>query len=338
MRLSLDEFWQLCVDILIASNTTRANAEHVANALAAAEADGLRSHGAARLPAYAAQVRSGKIAGKAVPRVKRTADAALHIDARHGFAYPALAVAVERLGRLAQRTGIAAAAVSRSHHFGVGGYHVERLAAKGVIGLLFGNSPQAIAPWGGNKPLFGTNPIAFAAPRRGAPPLVIDLSLSKVARGKIMVAAQRGETIPDDWALDSAGQPTTDPRKALKGAMLPVGDAKGYALVLMVEILAAALCNANFGFEASSFFDAEGAPPGVGQFMIGIAPGAFSQHRFERRLATLCEAIAAQPGARLPGERRLHLRRQAEREGIELNPELAQQVTALLARRSARQA
>ena len=330
MHLTLDDFWQLCVSALVANKTSAVNAEHVANALAAAEADGLRSHGAARIPAYATQARSGKVAGRIKPKRRRCGTAAVHIDAGNGFAFPALAMAVDELARLVSRTGIAAAAVSRSHHFGVAGYHVERLAQRGVAGLMFGNSPKAIAPWGGSAPLFGTNPIAFAVPRRGKPPLVIDLSLSKVARGKIMVAAQRGEPIPNDWALDQNGAPTTDPKQALQGAMLPLGDAKGYALVLMVEILAAALTGANFGFEASSFFDDKGPPPGVGQLLIAFAPAGLSNGHFVHRMNVLYKAIAAQSGTRLPGERRLQLRRNSERGGIDIELELYKQITSLL--------
>ena len=145
-----------------------------------------------------------------------------------------------------------------------------------------------------------------------------------------MVAAQRGESIPSDWALDANGSPTSNPQEALRGAMLPMGDAKGYALVLVVEILAAALTNSNFGFEASSFFDADGEPPGVGQFLIAIDPAAFSNGQFEQRMETLLSAIAKQTGVRLPGDRRLQLRQQAERDGIELDTELYQEISALL--------
>jgi len=329
MHLTLEEFQQLCVKTLVANDTARTNAEHVAHALTAAEADGIRSHGASRLPAYAAQARSGKISGHAEPALRRCATAALHIDAQNGFAYPALSLAIEELTTLTKESGIAAAAISRSHHFGVAGYHVERIAQRGMVGMLFGNSPKAIAPWGGTQPLFGTNPIAFAVPRHEQSPMVIDLSLSKVARGKIMVAAQRGESIPDDWALDESGVPTTDAQHALRGAMLPMGDAKGYALVLMVEILAAALTGSNFGFEASSFFDAQGAPPGVGQFLISIDPVAMSNGQFAQRMTALFNEIAKQPGARLPGERRLQLRERTQRNGIDIDSELYQRIVTL---------
>jgi (2R)-3-sulfolactate dehydrogenase (NADP+) len=305
------ELKTLVTRAFVANATAPENAVSVATALVGAEVDGQVGHGLSRVPAYAAQARSGKVNGRAVPRATRTAPAAVVVDAADGFAYPAIDLALREIAQLAPATGIAAAAIHHSHHFGVAGRHVERLAEQGLIGLIFGNSPKAIAPWGGKAALFGTNPIAFAAPRRAGSPLVIDLSLSKVARGKIMVAAQRGEAIPEGWALDAEGKPTTDAKAALDGAMLPMGDAKGAALVLMVEILAAALTGSSFGFEAASFFDAEGPPPRVGQFLIGIEPKPFAGLAFVERVERLIEAILDQPGARLPGVRRL-----AERDAV----------------------
>jgi len=327
---SKSELYQLAVDVLEKHNTSLSNAQHVAKALVAAEADGLASHGLSRLPAYSAQADSGKVAGFAVPEVDKVASAALHIDAANGFAFPALALAVDSLAELVTDTGIAVAAITRSHHFGVAGYHVEELAQRGMIGLLFGNSPQAIAPWGGSQGLFGTNPIAFATPRKADAPLVIDLSLSKVARGKIMLANQRDEPIPEGWALDAEGKPTSDPAAAMAGTMLPMGDAKGAALVLMVEILAAALTSANFGFEASSFFDADGQSPGVGQLLIAINPGPLSHGGYSQRLDTLLGAILDQPGTRLPGQRRLTNRAVAETEGVQLPEKLYRTLSDLL--------
>jgi (2R)-3-sulfolactate dehydrogenase (NADP+) len=240
-------------------------------------------------------------------------------------------MAVDRLSSLAAETGIAAAGVHHSHHFGQAGYHVEQLAASGLIGLVFGNSPKAIAPWGGSEGVFGTNPVAFAAPRRTGPPLVIDLSLSKVARGKVMVAAKQGEPIPEGWALDRHGNPTTDAEAALQGTMLPMGDAKGAALVLMVEILAAALTGARFGFEASSFFTAEGEPPAVGQFLVAIDPRVFSGGAFAQRLETLIGAILEQQGTRLPGARLLGLRAESTRNGVVVPAALYDELKALSA-------
>jgi len=326
LTLSLDALRELARNILVAHNTSNANATQVAAAITLAEADGQKGHGASRIPSYAAQSQSGKVNGYAEPTVEQVSDAALRVDARSGFAYPALNAAIEALGDLVPRSGIAAAAITNSHHSGVAGHPVEALANKGLVALSFGNSPAAIAPWGGKKGVFGTNPLAFAAPRQGKPPLVIDMSLSKVARGKVNVAAQKGEAIPEGWAVDKDGRPTTDPQAALDGTMLPMGDAKGAQLVLMVEILAVALSASQFGYEASSFFTGEGAPPHIGQFLIAIDPGPFSANGFAGRLDDLLGTIADQPGTRLPGERRTLLRDAAERDGITLPAGLAKEL------------
>lgn len=329
VTLQLPALHALLKDILLAHNTGDVNAEQVAAALVAADADGQAGHGASRISSYAAQSRSGKVDGHAVPKLTKAAAAALRVDARGGFAFPALNLAIEAVIELARETGIAAVSIANSHHSGVAAHHVEPLANAGLIGLSFGNTPQAIAPWGGSKGLFGTNPIAFAAPRRKGNPLVIDMSLSKVARGRINAAAQKGERIPKGWAVDRDGQPTTDPKAAMEGTMLPMGDAKGAQLVLMVEILAAALSASHFGYEASSFFSGEGESPQVGQFLMAIDPEPLSRGKFRDRLEDLLGAVLAQPGTRLPGERRYELRAEAARNGVALPRPLYQELIAL---------
>jgi len=328
-RLRLEALHALIVEILIAHNTARENAESVATALVAAEADGQKGHGASRVPSYAAQALSGKAAGHAVPEATRLGDSAAVIDARDGFAYPAIELAQRTLLNALAAAPVAAVAIRNSHHSGVVAHHVEPIARAGCIAISVCNTPQAIAPWGGNRGVFGTNPIGFAAPRADHPPLVIDMSLSKVARGKINVAAQAGAPIPPDWAFDADGNPTTDAQAAMAGTMAPIGDAKGAQLALMVEILAAALSASCFGFEASSYFTAEGPPPRAGQFLLALDPGPFSEGRFGSRLEDLLAAIEAQPGARLPGQRRVALRAQAEREGVAIPRGLYEQLVSL---------
>ena len=323
------ELESLIARALTQSATSEPNAASVACALAQAEVDGQKGHGLTRVPSYAAQARAGKVDGHAVPEPRVTRPGSLLVDVKHGFAYPAFDLAIARLPELAAANGIAAAGFVRSHHFGVAGRHVERLAEEGLVALVFGNTPKAMAAWGGRQALFGTNPIAFAAPQRDRPPLVIDLALSHVARGKILSAAQQDKPIPADWAFDEAGQPTTDARAALKGTLLPIGGAKGAALALMVELLAVALTGANFAFEASSFFDAEGPPPAVGQFFIAVDPAAFAgRETFLDRCADLAAAIA-HDGARLPGSRRLELRERARREGVTVDAKLLDEVRTL---------
>lgn len=317
--ITLAEATSLAETVLRRSGASTSVASSVAGALILAESDGQRGHGLARLPAYADQVVSGKVDGRAWPTLTRPKTATVHVDAAHGFAYPALDAAIPALADVAPATGVAAAAIARSHHFGVAGHPVEALARRGLVALAFSNSPAAIAPWGGTTPLFGTNPIAFAVPCGEDDPIVVDLSLSKVARGKVAVAAERGEAIPEGWALDAEGKRTRDAAAALKGSMLPAGDAKGAALAFMVEVLSAAFTGANFGFEATSFFDAEGEPPAIGHLLLALAPDGFGGGNFAARVEILLAAMLAQPDVRLPGARRFAARRQARAEGLDVD-------------------
>jgi len=325
--LTLGQAERLVADALTRCRTRRDNAACVARALVAAEADGLKGHGLTRVPSYAAQARIGKVDGLAVPAIERPRPGAAMIDAKHGFAYPALDAAVALLPAMARAAGIACAAIRRSHHCGAAGHPVERLAEQGLVAMMFANTPAAIAPWGGAIPVFGTNPVAFACPLPGRPPVVVDLALSNVARGNILAAKQKQERIPPGWALDAAGRPTTDPDAALAGTMLPVGDAKGTALALMVELLGAGLTGSNFAAEASSFLDAEGPPPGTGQLVIAFDPAAFGGSL--ARFGVLIASIESQPGARLPGTRRLAARRKAAREGLPVSDAFLREIEAL---------
>jgi (2R)-3-sulfolactate dehydrogenase (NADP+) len=321
--LSVSSAIDWVADTFIRNGCSAENARSVARALVAAEADGLKGHGLSRVPTYLEMLATGKIDGQAHPSATKLKPGMLAIDAALGFAYPAIDLAVAELPRLAAEQGLVAAAIRRSNHCGAAGLPCEALARLGFVALFFANTPAGIAPWGGRRPVFGTNPIAFAAPIEGREPAVVDLALSKVARGPIVAAKQRGERIPEGWALDSEGKPTTDPASAIEGTMLPLGDAKGAALAFMVEVLAACLPGANLAFEASSFLDGKGPPPATGQFLIAIQPAAFGHSRFAERMATLARAIEDQPGARLPGTRRLSSRARAMHEGIAIPPEIA---------------
>lgn len=299
-----------------AEGASAGNARSVARALVRAEADGLKGHGLSRVPTYLTMLRAGKIDGRATPAASRPRPGVLAVDARDGFAYPAIDLVIAELPAVARAQGIACAPIRNSNHCGAAGLHVEALAEQGLVALMFANTPGAIAPWGGSKAVFGTNPIAFAAPLNGREPVVVDMAMSKVARGPIAAAHQKGETIPEGWALDSDGRPTTDAAAALAGTMTPMGDAKGATLALMIEILAAALVGAHLAAEASSFLDGEGGPPRTGQLVIAIDPAAMGGDHLAERLSTLAGMIEAQAGARLPGQRRRGLRRKAEAEGL----------------------
>lgn len=325
--ISIADATDRIVGALTRCRTSAENASAVARALIAAELAGQPGHGLRRVAAYAAQAEAGKVDGYAQPGLASRKGSAILIDAALGFAYPALELGLEELVPLARANGIALCGIARSHHAGVAGVSVEALADKGLIALIFANAPAAMAPWGARQALFGTNPIAFAAPIAGGDPIVVDISLSKVARGKVMAAQQKGVAIPEGWAFDANGEPTTDPDLAMAGTMAPMGEAKGVALALMVEMLAAGLTGSRFSHEASSFFNAEGPAPAVGQTMIAIDPGAFGQPDLVlNRFAELVGAMAGIEGARVPGRRRQALRRAMLRDGIPADPNLLDEI------------
>lgn len=329
-RTSLARLNELVTTALQHAGAAPEMARITAAALVAAEAQGLGSHGLARVAQYAAHLRHGRVNGQARAHVVRGKAAACLVDADEGLAFPACALAVDEAIARARAAGAAFAGVTRSHHFGAAAWHLGPVAAAGMVGLAFGNSPAAMPAWGGRHAIFGTNPIAAVFPRRDAPPLVIDLSLSEVARGKLMVAAREGRPIPSGWALDKDGNPTTDPKAGLDGMMLPAGGVKGAMLALMVELICCALTGAAFGFEADSFFDDEGNRPRIGQAFVVIDPGALAGgDAFHERIETLVATMLHDPDVRLPGQRRIELARRAEAEGIEVPAQLLAQLESL---------
>jgi (2R)-3-sulfolactate dehydrogenase (NADP+) len=329
--ISPSDLEALITRALVAANTSLANASATARALTQAEIDGQKGHGLSRVPSYAAQAKSGKVDGHAVPALRQTRPGAVMVDVKSGFFYPAMDRVLVDAPAMTRAAGITGVGFVHSHHAGVIGWHLERLAADhGLVSLMFANTPHAMASFGGKIPVFGTNPIGFGAPRKGKAPVVVDMALSGVARGKILAASQKGEAIPADWALDETGQPTTDAKAALKGTLLPLGGAKGSALALMVEVLAVALTGANLASEASSFFDGAGKPPGVGQFLILIDPASFGgSDVFAARFEALASMIEADGGARLPGQKRVKLRDAAAKNGVTVDDKLLGEVQSL---------
>ena len=329
-RVELGELEALIGRALAAAGASSAMASSTARALAQAEAQGLASHATSRVPQYCGHLKNGRADGRAVPRVTRERGGAVLVDAGDGLAFPACDRAVGEAVARARAHGVAFAGVTNSHHFGVAALHLAPVAGAGMVGIAMGNSPSAMPAWGGRRALFGTNPIAAVFPRRDAAPISIDLSLSEVARGRIMVAAQKGEAIPQGWALDRDGRPTTDAKAALQGMMLPAGGAKGAMLALMVELLVTALTGAHFGFEADSFFVPEGNRPRIGQAFLVIDPDALAgRATYLERVETLVDAMLDDAGVRLPGQRRDELAAQALVDGVEVPDSLLIQVRNL---------
>ena len=328
--VSLVEAQTLGEKILMAHSVGQRNATLTIASLLRAEMEGLPSHGFSRIPYYAAQSAAGKVDGHAVPLVERPRPGVVTVDARCGFAFSAFADGLPVAARAAKESGVALLAVRNSHHAGVLGFPVADLAEQGLVALGFANSPASLAPYGGKKVTFGTNPLAMACPRKDAPPLVIDLSMGLLARGKILQAAKKGELIPEGAAVDAQGNPTRDPAKAFDGALLPFGGPKGYALALMVEIMSAALTGASLAIEASSLFTPDGPAPRLGQSFLIMDPAATAGASFVDRVEQLLAFITDQPGTRLPGDRRIGLSQQARQSNsIDLPDELLKELRSL---------
>jgi (2R)-3-sulfolactate dehydrogenase (NADP+) len=329
-RFTIAELREVATRALASAGANPAMAAATAAALVDAEAQGLASHGMARVLQYAAHLKNGRADGSAVPQILRERGGAALVDAGHGLAYPACALAIDEAIRRARAHGVAFVGVTNSHHFGVAAWHLNAVGDAGMVGLAFGNSPAAMAAAGGARPLFGTNPIAAVFPRSSAPSLAIDMSLSEVARGKVMIASREGKPIPLGWALDVNGHPTTDAQAALAGSMLPIGGAKGAVLALVVELLVTALTGAALGFEADSFFVDEGNVPRLGQAFLVIDPGALAGRSiYDERIETLIAAMTEDARVRLPGDRRRALAASAQRDGMEIPDRLAAQLRDL---------
>ncbi|MEX5684522.1 MULTISPECIES: Ldh family oxidoreductase [Pseudomonas] len=319
-NLSFDALTGLLEKIFLRHGTSADVARVLAQNCAGAERDGAHSHGVFRIPGYVSTLQSGWVNGQAVPVVEDVASGFVRVDAGNGFAQPALAAARALLVEKARSAGIAVLAIRNSHHFAALWPDVEPFAYEGLVALSVVNSMTCVVPHGADRPLFGTNPIAFAAPQAGGAPIVFDLATSAIAHGDVQIAARKGERLPVGMGVDSLGQPTQDPKAILEGgALLPFGGHKGSALSMMVELLAAALTGGNFSFE----FDWSNHPgartPWTGQLLIVIDPSKAAGQSFAERSQELVRQMHGVGLKRLPGDRRHQQRAKAATDGIQLD-------------------
>ncbi len=325
--LSLDEVLDLSYRMLRASGASHLQAEPTARSIRDAEAEGLRPIGLSYLPTYCDHVHCGKVLGDAVPVVSRPRSATVVVDAGLGFSHPAFEAGAPALVDATRTCGVGIMAIAHSYSAGVLGWFVEHLANQGLVALMFANSSSLMAPAGGKRPFFGTNPLAWAAPRANGSPVVADLSSSAVAWVKVNAAAQEGCDIPLGWAIDADGNPTTDAHAALGGAMVPAAGAKGSALALLVDIMSGGVAGSNFSFEASGFGGMAGGPPDVGQVILAIDPTATMGDGFVDRIETELNALDAEDGVRLPGAARLASRAHTAEHGVAVPADLMALIT-----------
>ena len=303
VEVALEEVEEATHAALIAAGARDDVAGEVAAAVRIAESKGNKICGLYYLDSYCKQLESGRIDSAAVPKVHIDRPGAVRVDAKFGFAQTAFAAGRDAALESARTNGICGFSIEHSHTCTSLGYFTEQFAQAGMLAIGATNATPRVAPPGGSTALLGTNPIAMAVPDGdGGVAFQFDFSTSAVALGKITMAAAAGEQIPLGWAVDSNGEPTTDPNAALQGSLLSAGGYKGYGIGLMVEVLASALTGSNRSVEVPPLKATEGPPHDLGQFYIVIDPSAYADQAFYDRLAALAQSIADQPGTRLPGQ------------------------------------
>jgi len=330
LTISFSELTQLLTQVFVRNGTSPEVAAVLAENCASAERDGSHSHGIFRIKGYLSSLAAGWVNGHAVPEVEDVGAAFVRVDAGGGFAQPAMQAAKPLLMEKVRTAGIAILAIRNSHHFAALWPDVEPFAQDGLVALSVVNSMTCVVPHDAQKPLFGTNPIAFAAPRAGGQPIVFDMATSAIAHGDVQIAAREGHMLPPGMGVDRAGQPTEDPKAILDGgALLPFGGYKGSALSMMVELLSAALTGGNFSFE----FDMSSTPgaqtPWTGQLIIVIDPDKGSGQSFAQRSEELVRQMHGVGQQRMPGDRRYRQRERSLAEGIELSVADLERLNAL---------
>ncbi|MCA0433584.1 MAG: Ldh family oxidoreductase [Proteobacteria bacterium] len=322
IRLTPAKARKLILSALTGAGTSAANARYFTEAILDTELSGLEGHGFYWLQYYCAHVQSGKVDGKARPKVKALSPVSFLAEANRGFAHPAIEAGFSRLIPAARKFGIAALGVHNSYNAATLGYHTGTLAKAGLLAFGFTNSMPVIAPVGGTTPVLGTNPLSFAVPgSKGRIAFLIDQSSSAVAWTAVKRASDEGRSIPLGWALDARGQPTTDPDQGLAGSMAPAGGYKGFGQGLIVEVMCAALTGSALGPDMGSFMD-NGKPINCGQFFIALNPATFSGGLFHKRIKALVRSIISQPDARMPNDRRLASQKRLRKEGLPIDSAL----------------
>lgn len=311
--LTLEEAFALSVEVLSVNGFSEPHARAIAEVICEAQRDECQSHGLYRLIVCVNSIRNGKVEGNTLPEVIGDVPGVVTVDARNGYSLLALKEGLPVLIQKASKHGIAALAIRNCYHFSALWPEVERIANAGMVGLALTPSHSRVAPTGGTKPLFGTNPIAFSWPRPSGLPFVFDFATSAVARGEIELHKRAGNALPAGVAIDSDGKPTTDPVEALAGAMLPFGGHKGSALSMMIELLAGPLIGDLMSSESLEFDAGAGASPKHGELLLAFDPKQFSgsdAHAHAERAESLFSAVTSQ-GARLPSRRRYEARRRS---------------------------
>ena len=329
ISLSLDEIYQLAKKTLLFNGCDEINAEAVSRTVTNAERDGSISHGLFRIPGYVASLKSKKVKGNASPYNKHLTKNTIRVDGDYGFAPTAIQVGIPALVEVTNNHGVGVLTITNTHHFAALWHETEALAEKDLIGIACTAYMPSVAPTGATKPLFGTNPISFAWPRKNKTPVVYDMATASMAMGEVQVAARDGHKVPMGTGLNKDGEKTDDPSAiANGGVLLPFGGHKGSAIAMMVELLAAGLVGDMFSFEANWKADnKDGGPARGGEFIMALSPQLIAGNNWNEHAEKFFHQMTSLEGVRLPGQRRHENRNDLGPRNI--NKELVEKIKSL---------
>ena len=328
VSLTLDEIFDLAKKTLLANGCDDETASILADLIMKAERDGSLSHGLFRLPAYVSGLKSGKINGKARPEIKKISPSVIKVLGNNCLAPMVLNKGIPELVKAAKENGVAVLAITNSHHMAAMWPETEAIAEQGLVAFACTSYKPAVAPAGAIKPLYGTNPISFAWPRKGKTPVVYDMATASMAMGEVQVAKREGHKVPLGTGLTKDGKETTDPGEiADGGVLLPFGGYKGSGIAMMVELLAGALVGDKFSYETAANDTNDGGPPSGGEFILAISPDKLSENDWDKHSSEFFEKMKSMDGVRLPGERR-HKNR-LDKGPRDINEELVNKIKSL---------
>ena len=305
VSLSLEDIYNLANKTLLANGCDEETSNILSDLIMKAERDGSLSHGLFRLPAYIAGLKSGKINGKNRPKISKITPSVVKVDGNNCLAPMVLNKSLPELIKAAKENGVAVLSITNSHHMAAMWPETEAIAEEGLVAFACTSYKPAVAPAGSIKPLFGTNPISFAWPRKNKPPVVYDMATASMAMGEVQVAKREGHKVPLGTGLTKEGKDTTDPAEiADGGVLLPFGGYKGSGIAMMVELLAGALVGDNFSYETAEKDNNDGGPPSGGEFILAISPDKLSNSEWDTHSSKFFEKMKSMGDVRLPGERR----------------------------------
>lgn len=336
MKIQPERLREVSVQILKGLNATDEEATLVADCLVRAEMRGIDTHGVYFLKLLSDRMDAHMIHIPTPLSVIRDNDTTAIVDGGNGLGQVAAHRAMRMSIQKARNVGVGITLVRNTNHIGILAFYTSMAAEEGMVGIVMSNSAPSMSPWGGAEPFLGTNPISIAIPGGEEGAVVLDMSSSVVARGKIRRAQRMKERVPLGWALDEAGSPTTDPVAALKGTLLPIGGPKGYGLALMIDVLAGLLSGSRYGPEVRTFHQPLG-PTGIGVFTMAIDIERFMPlHQFKDLMRSYAKSIKKTKKAKevtqiyLPGEIELEREKQSLKDGVEISPEVAKDLNLLL--------